>query len=231
MLAQGLRGETVAPEQVSSQALLLLGQPDQEMLRSDVAVAELPRGGERSQQRRFHPRRDADLAALGALALFGRGHLVDLCLEVLGRDLQPRENRLDHVVVGQRVEDVLGVDLPAAPLDRDACRLLQDLLRLRAEDLADVGRLAVAPGPSGLPRSTPAGRAPESVVEKVPEHVVPEQAAAEQRLERRGLLRPKLCIVLAAYLQPPPPAVLDDRHPERRRTAVANVAQLSLGLV
>src|SRR3954469_14971140 len=33
----------------------------------------------------------------------------DLCLEVLGRDPQSGENRLDDVVVGQRLEEVLAV--------------------------------------------------------------------------------------------------------------------------
>ena len=61
LLADRLRGETVAAQHVGGDALPLLGEADQEVLGADIGMAELARGSERPCQRILETRRDADL--------------------------------------------------------------------------------------------------------------------------------------------------------------------------
>ena len=64
LLADRLRRQPIAAQNVAGDALLLLGEPDQEMLGADIGMAKLVRGSEGVAERALHARRDADLAAL-----------------------------------------------------------------------------------------------------------------------------------------------------------------------
>ena len=62
LLAQRLRREAVTAQQVGRQTFAFLGEPDQEMLRPDIRVAEFVGGHESTAERVLDPGRHADLA-------------------------------------------------------------------------------------------------------------------------------------------------------------------------
>ena len=84
LLADGLRGETVAAQHVGGDALAFLREPDQEVLGADIGVAELARGRERPRQRILEARRDADLGRLVVgRAVAAAALLIELTAEVV----------------------------------------------------------------------------------------------------------------------------------------------------
>ena len=98
LLAQRLRREAVTAQQVGRQTFAFLGEPDQEMLRPDIRVAEFVGGHESTAERVLDPGRHADLALERLIAALGFGF--DLALEVIDLDLELPQDGLDHVAVG-----------------------------------------------------------------------------------------------------------------------------------
>ena len=76
LLADRLRREPVAAQQVAGDAFVLLGEADQEMLRADIGVAEARARRRKRGRGAFYARRDADLAALFRRRLSPRGALL-----------------------------------------------------------------------------------------------------------------------------------------------------------
>ena len=97
-MAQRLRRQAVAAQQVSGQPFAFLGQTDQEMLRPDIRVAEFIGGHESTAERVLDPGRHADLALERLLAALGFGF--DLLLEVIDLDLELPQDGLHHIAVG-----------------------------------------------------------------------------------------------------------------------------------
>ena len=98
LLAQRLRREAVTAQQVGRQTFAFLGEPDQEMLRPDIRVAEFVGGHESTAERILDTWRHADLAFERLVATLGFGF--DLPLEVIDLDLELPQDGLDHVAVG-----------------------------------------------------------------------------------------------------------------------------------
>jgi hypothetical protein len=150
LLPQRLWREPVPPQQFRRQAVLFLGQPDQQVLGANVVMTQVPRRLERRLERPLHSRRNPDLLPVGfpVPAPPPRTDLLHLPLELVGRDLEAPEDRLHDVVVRQRVQHVLRIDFVAAPFDRGARGLLEDLLCLLAERIGQVYGFAIAAGSS-----------------------------------------------------------------------------------
>ena len=98
LLAQRLRREAVTAQQVGRQTFAFLSEPDQEMLRPDIRVAEFVGGHESAAERVLDPGRHADFALERLLAALGFGF--DLSLEVIDLDLELSQDGLHHVAVG-----------------------------------------------------------------------------------------------------------------------------------
>src|SRR5207244_7214266 len=107
---------------------------------------------------RLDPRRDADASlGPGALPLALRADLLHLTLQLVGRELEPAEDRLDDVVVGEREEEMLGVHFSRAPFGGGPRGGLEDLLRLVAHVVGQVHRFPRGPC-TATPAARPAGR-------------------------------------------------------------------------
>ena len=215
-------------------------------------MAEVARRGEGAGERVLDPRRNADLARLVVLtvapalpAALARGLLLDLAAQIVERDLELLENGADDVALGERQQQVLGVNLAPPGLGRAPRRLLQDLHRVLGQVLgpaaapgraaAGAGRAPGRPAPRGalrgaglilLRRPAAAGAAAEEPI--VVEEIV-EQAAAptKKALERRAraLLAGKPPIVDIAEVESLAPAVADDLGANGCGTHVTDVAQ------
>ncbi|GCY86220.1 hypothetical protein HmCmsJML149_02033 [Escherichia coli] len=131
LLAQRLRRKAVTAQQVGRQTFAFLGQPNQEMLRPDIRVAEFVGGHESTAERVLDPGRHADLALERLLAALGFGF--DLPLEIIDLDLELPQNGLDHVAVGERQQQVFGIDFGAAKFGGMFGGLLQQGLGLFAD--------------------------------------------------------------------------------------------------
>ena len=244
--------EPVAAQHVGSDAFAFLGKPDQEVLGPDIGMAEVARGREGAGERVLDPRRDADLGRLVVLtvapalpAALARRLLLDLAAQIVERDLELVENGADDVALGERQQQVLGVDLAPPGLGRAPRRRLQDLHRVLGQVLgpaaapgraaAGAGRAAGRPAARGalggaglilLRRPAAAGAAAEEPI--VVEEIV-EQAAAptEKALERRAraLLAGKPPIVDIAEVEGLALAVADDLGANGCGTHVTDVAQ------
>ncbi len=86
LLAQRLRRQAVAAQQVGGQPFAFLSQTDQEMLWTDIRMAEFIGGHEGAAERILHARRHADLALEGLVPALGLR--LDLPLEVIDLDLE-----------------------------------------------------------------------------------------------------------------------------------------------
>ena len=252
LLADRLGREPVAAQHVGSDAFAFLGKADQEVLGPDIGMAEVARGREGAGERVLDPRRDADLGRLVVLtfapalpAALARRLLLDLAAQIVERDLELVQNGADDVALGERQQQVLGVDLAPPGLGRAPRRRLQDLHRVLGQVLgpaaapgraaAGAGRAAGRPAASGalggaglilLRRPAAAGAAAEEPV--VVEEIVEQAAAAtEEALERRAraLLAGKPPIVDIAEVESLALAVADDLGANGCGTHVTDVAQ------
>ena len=131
LLTQRLRCEAVTAQQVGGQAFAFLGQPDQEMLRADIGVAEFVGCHESAAECVLDAGRHADFALERLLATLGFGF--DLPLEVIDLDLELPQDGLHHVAVGERQQQVFGIDFRAAKFGGMFGGLLQQSLGLFAD--------------------------------------------------------------------------------------------------
>ena len=130
-MAQRLRRQAIAAQQVGGQPFAFLGQTDQEMLWTDIRMAEFIGGHEGAAERILHARRHADLALEGLVPALGLR--LDLPLEVIDLDLELTQDGLDHVAVGQRQQQMFGIHLGAAKFGSVFGGLLQQGFRLFAD--------------------------------------------------------------------------------------------------
>jgi hypothetical protein len=105
------------------------------MLGPDIGMTKLARDREGMPQRALDPRGHADLAALLHLGLAARSFLLDLPAQIVDRDLELSKNRAHHFAVEQSEQEMLGIDLAAAELDRLSRRRLQKFLGVLAQAL------------------------------------------------------------------------------------------------
>ncbi len=131
LLAQRLRRQAVAAQQVGGQPFAFLGQTNQEMLWTDIRMTEFIGGHEGAAERILHARRHADLALEGLVPALGLR--LDLPLEVIDLDLELTQDGLDHVAVGQRQQQMFGIHLGAAKFGSVFGGLLQQGFRLFAD--------------------------------------------------------------------------------------------------
>ena len=163
--------EAEALQEFACRGLLVAGQRKQDVLGTDVRGAEVARLLVRSDQGRLRVRgergRDVGLPAL-------LGFLLDLGGDRLRIGIHLVEHVLDDIAWERGVEQVVGVEVEAAPLDCGPRRPLQELARGVAEVLGHVDPFRLA-----LCRRGPATAARRTVAEEVGEEVVEEAAAAE----------------------------------------------------
>ena len=163
-------GDSEARQQLSGRLLLVPRQREQHVLRADVGGAELARFLVGREQHGFRVggegRRDV-----------GARPLVGLLLDLLGDRAGVRAELLQHVahdvVLNSSPEQVIGVEVEAAPLERLLRRPLEELAGRVAEGFRHVDLLDRALGS----RAWPACRASAEVLEEVGEELV-EQASS-----------------------------------------------------
>ena len=130
---------------------------------------------------------ESDGDDVGPLALLGL--LLDLRGDRVRIGIDLAEHVPDDVVLERGVEQVVGVEVEAAPLDRRLRRPLQELARRVAEELRHVDRSA--PGEAA---ARPHVRPQPAAREEIGEEVVEEAAAAETA--RHPLFRETIAEVL-----------------------------------
>jgi len=158
-----------ALEQPSGLALVVACERKQHVLGPHVRGPELARLVVGSEQGRLRVRRErrgniGPLRRVGLLLQLGRDRVR------IGVDLT--EHMANDVVAEGRVQEVVGVEVEASPLERCLRRPLQQLARRVAEELGDVDPLDL-PGGRGDAPGWP------SLVEDVGEELVEEAAATE----------------------------------------------------
>ena len=158
-------------------ALLVAGEREQDVLGPDVRGAELARLVVGGKERRLRVRRERG-GHVGALAFVGL--LLELGRDRLGVGVDLPQHVPDDVVGERGVQEVVGVEVQAAPLERGLGRALEELPGGVAEELGDVDAL-------NLPRRLGERAACGPLAEEVREEVV-EEAAATAEVVRHPLL-------------------------------------------
>ena len=130
--------DTETLHQLPGPRLRIAGQREQHVLRADVGRAELARLLVRSEQRRLRIRRQRrrNVGTLTAIGL-----LLDLCRDRVRIRIDLAEDMPDDPVLHRGVQQVVGIEVEAAPLDRRLRRALQKLARRIAEELRHVDPL------------------------------------------------------------------------------------------
>ena len=240
LLAQRLRREPVAAQQVGCQAFAFFGQADQKVLWPHIGMTQLVGGHEGTAERILDTWRHADLAFERLVATLGFGF--DLPLEVIDLDLELPQDGLDHVAVGQRQQQVFGIDFGPAELGSMFGGFLQQGLRLFADTAgqptAAAARRARRCGSGfaerGIDDLVGIGRHGRCIVtdaEEVAAEEVFEQTAAraKQSLQRRDgalLLARQLAIVIVTQQHGAVATIEIGFHPHRGGLA-ADLALLS----
>jgi hypothetical protein len=172
-------------EQLTRVRLRVAGEREEHVLRPDVRRAELAGFVVGGEQRGFRVgrQRRCDVGALGAIRL-----LLDLRGNRVGIGVDLPQYVAHDVVVQCGVEQMIGVEVEAAPVERRVRGALQQLARRVAEELRDVDPLDL-PFARRSGKSTPgaAVRTPRPI-EEVREEVV-EQAAAASEPTRQPFFR------------------------------------------
>ena len=133
-----------ALEQVAGGGLLVGGQGKQHVLGPDVGRPELARLLISGQERRLRVRRQrgSDVRALVLVGL-----LLELGQDRVGVGVDLGEDMADDVVLQGCVEQMVAVEVEAAPLERSLRGPLEELARRVAEELGHVDALDLALGP------------------------------------------------------------------------------------
>ena len=130
--------DTETLQQLPGPRLRIAGQREQHVLRADVGRAELTRLLVRSEQRRLRVRRQRR-RHVGTLTTIGL--LLDLRRDRVRIRIDLAKDMPDDLVLHRGVQQVVGVEVEAAPLDRRLRRALQKLARRIAEELRHVDPL------------------------------------------------------------------------------------------
>ena len=138
-LREGLGGDAGARQHLAGGGILPQHEREEEVLGVDVRRAGRARDLVRVEQRAAGARRDrgrVDVSGLGCRgqARLGRGD------EPLGGDADALDGLLHAVVLRDHAQDVQGVELGLAALEREASCLLQDALRAGGQEPAEVDR-------------------------------------------------------------------------------------------
>src|SRR6478672_4861221 len=103
------------------------------MLRANIGVTKLARGGESATDDAFYARCDADFAALYRFAFAARRVLFELAAQLVDGHLELLKNRADDIAFGQCEKEMLGIDFATAAFNGALCSLLQELLCVLAQ--------------------------------------------------------------------------------------------------